>query len=77
MSKYTYAARVWMGGGRGVLSRVGDHIMQEVYTLYVTRFRTNKIAYPIPIPPPQDKNLEGEGTQTDNQLPQSPFAGHF
>ncbi len=28
---------------------------------YVTRFRTNKIAYPIPIPPPQDKNLEGNG----------------
>jgi len=41
-----------------LLGRVGDHILQEFSTLYVTRFRTYKIAYP---PPPQDKNLEGEG----------------
>jgi hypothetical protein len=62
-------------GSRGVLSRVGDHILQEVYSLYVTRFLTYKIAYPILIPPPQDKNLEREGPQPDKQLPQSPFAG--
>ncbi len=54
-----YADSGWLGGGKGggVLRRVGDHILQEFYTLYLTRFRTYKIAYP-----PQDKNLEGEGT---------------
>ncbi len=74
-----YTASVWMGGGRGVLSRVGDVILQEVYTLYVTRFRTNtKLLTQYPYPPsPQDINLEGEGPQTENQLPQSPFAGNF
>ncbi len=44
----------------------------EFYTLYVTRFRTYKIAYP-----PQDKNLEEERPQADNQLPQSPVAVYF
>jgi hypothetical protein len=48
---------VWLGGG-GV-SHVGDHILhilQEFYTLYVTRFCTFKIACPS-----QDINVEGEG----------------
>jgi hypothetical protein len=35
---------------------VGDHILQEFYTLYLTRFRTYKIARPTP-----DKNLGGKG----------------
>jgi hypothetical protein len=43
------ADSVRLGGG-GVLSRVGDHILQEFYTLYATRFRTYNIAYP-----PQEK----------------------
>jgi hypothetical protein len=29
----------------GVLSCVGDHILQEFNTLYLTRFRTYKIPY--------------------------------
>jgi hypothetical protein len=37
---------VWLGGGGGVLSPVGDHILQEFNTLYLTRFRTYKIARP-------------------------------
>ncbi len=32
--------------GGGVLSPVGDHILQEVTPLYLTRFRTYKIATP-------------------------------
>jgi hypothetical protein len=32
--------------GRGPLSPVGDHILQEFNTLYLTRFRTYKIARP-------------------------------
>ncbi len=40
-----YADSVGLGVGGGVLSRVGDHILQEFYTLYVTRFRTYKIVY--------------------------------
>ncbi len=37
---------VWLGGGGGVLSCVGDHILQEFNTLFLTRFRTYKIARP-------------------------------
>ncbi len=38
----------WPGGGwgLGVLSSVGDHILQEFKTMYFTRFRTYKIARP-------------------------------
>ncbi len=46
--------------GVGVLSPVGDHILQVFNTLYLTRFRTYKIATP-----PQ--------TKTDKHLPQSPL----
>jgi hypothetical protein len=38
----------WEGVGGGVLSCVGDHIMQEFNTLNLTRFRTYKIAAPPP-----------------------------
>jgi hypothetical protein len=34
------------GGGEGVLSCVVDHILQEFNTLFLTRFRTYKIATP-------------------------------
>jgi hypothetical protein len=34
------------GGGGGVLSCVEDHILQEFNTLFLTRFRTYKIATP-------------------------------
>ncbi len=34
------------GGGGGVLCCVGDHILQEFNTLFLTRFRTYKIALP-------------------------------
>ncbi len=33
-------------GGGGVLNCVVDHILQEFYTLILTRFRTYKIASP-------------------------------
>ncbi len=33
-------------GGEGVLSCAVDHILQELYTLFLTRFRTYKIASP-------------------------------
>jgi hypothetical protein len=35
-----------VGVGAGVLSCVLDHIMQEFNTLFLTRFRTYKIATP-------------------------------
>jgi hypothetical protein len=40
--------RVWLGGGGswGLLSCVGDHILQEFNTLFLTRFITYKIATP-------------------------------
>jgi hypothetical protein len=60
------------GRGWGVLSSVGDHILQEFNTLYLTRFRNYKIARP-----PQIKNLEGERPQTDKYRPQSPFTGQL
>jgi|LakMenE01Jun11ns_1017448.scaffolds.fasta_scaffold9084511_1 hypothetical protein len=34
------------GGGWGLLSCVVDHTLQEFYTLFLTRFRTYKIASP-------------------------------
>jgi hypothetical protein len=40
------------GGGGGVVSYVEDHILQEFNTLFLTRFRTYKIAAP-----PQNKNI--------------------
>ncbi len=50
-------------GGRGrdeVSGCVGGHILQDFYTLYVTRFRTYK-------------NLGGEGVSISKQLPHSPI----
>ncbi len=43
-----------------MLSLVGDHILQEFNTLFLTRFRTYKIDTPS-----QTKTYEGEGAQTD------------
>jgi hypothetical protein len=44
-SKYTVQTVCgWEGGG--MLSPVGDHILQEFNTLYLTKFRTYKIATP-------------------------------
>jgi hypothetical protein len=39
-----YTNSVRLGGGGGVSSPVGDQILQELNTLYLTRFRTCKIA---------------------------------
>ncbi len=44
-----------VAGGGGVLGFVGDHILQDFYNLYGTRFTFYKIAYP-----PQEKSLRGE-----------------
>ncbi len=54
-----YTDSVWLGGG-GVFSCVVDHILQEFNILHLTRFRNYKIAIP-----PQTKNYEGRGPQTD------------
>jgi hypothetical protein len=53
-----YTGNVWLGGGLGegeVFCCVGDHILQEFFTLYLTRFKTYKIAFP------PNKNLRGVG----------------
>ncbi len=41
-----YTDSVWLGEGWGVLSCAGDHNLQNFNTLYLTRFRTYKIALP-------------------------------
>ncbi len=42
-----YTDSVWLwDGGAGVLKRTVDHILLEFYTLFLTRFRTYKIASP-------------------------------
>jgi hypothetical protein len=44
-----YSDSVWLGGGGGggvELCCVGDHILQELNSLFLTRFRTYKIATP-------------------------------
>ncbi len=53
--KVQYIQTVCGWEGVGVLSSVGDHILQEFNTLYLTIFRTYKIAIYHP-----DKNLAGE-----------------
>jgi hypothetical protein len=46
-SKHTvYADSLWLWGAGGVLSCVIDHILQKFNTLFLTRFRTYKIATP-------------------------------
>jgi hypothetical protein len=57
-----------------VLSPVGDHILQEFNTLYLTRFRTYKIAIDHP---KQKPRRGGGGTQTDKNLAQSPLQVNF
>jgi hypothetical protein len=67
-----YKDNVWLGGRRGVLSCVGDHILQELNTLYLTRFRTYKIARP-----PQ-KNQGGEvGLRQINTCRKVPLLVNF
>jgi hypothetical protein len=53
-----------------VLSGVGDHILLVFNTLYLTRFRTYKVALP-----PQTKTWKGMGPQIDQHLSQNPFTG--
>jgi hypothetical protein len=43
----------WEGVRKGVLNFVGDHILQEFNTLFLTIFRTYKIA----TPPLEEKGL--------------------
>ncbi len=63
VNKYIYCM-VW--------GSVGDHILQEFYTLYLTRFRTFKIARP-----PQTKTQEGRGPQTDKHPAKSLYKLFF
>jgi hypothetical protein len=44
--QYTVTDNVGWGGEGGVLSCVVDHILQEFNTIFLTRFRTYKIATP-------------------------------
>ncbi len=41
-----YTASVWRWGGCGMLNCTVEHILQEFYTLFLTRFKTYKIASP-------------------------------
>ncbi len=56
------------GKGKGI-GLCGEHI-QELYSVYLTTFRTYKVALP-----PQTINQEGRGPQTDKHLSPSPFTG--
>jgi hypothetical protein len=65
VSKYSIYRQCVAEKGWGMLSPVGDHILQEINILSLTRFRTCKIAKP-----PQTKIYEWKGPQTDKHLPQ-------
>jgi hypothetical protein len=43
---YTDSVWLWGWGGWGVLNCTVDHILQEFYTLFLTRFRTYKMDSP-------------------------------
>ncbi len=62
---------VWLGGG-GVLSCVGDHILQEFYTMYLTRLGTYKIALP-----PQTNPRRGGGLGQINTCRQVPVQVNY
>ncbi len=61
-----YSLRRVQRRGEGI-RLCGEHL-QELYTVYLTRFRTYKICLP-----PQSKTIKGRGPQTDKHLPPSPF----
>ncbi len=42
---HTDSVRLEVGGGGGVLNCVEDHILQEFDTLFLSRFRTYKLAF--------------------------------
>ncbi len=44
MGLTVYTDSVWLGGSGGMFNCVGDHILQEINTLLLTRFRPYKIA---------------------------------
>jgi hypothetical protein len=58
------------GGGEG--NQVVWRSSTGVYTAYLTRFRTYKIALPL-----QTKTSEGRGPERDQHLPPNPFTGQF
>ncbi len=68
-----YTDSVWLGEGGEALSPVGDHILLEFNTLYLTRFRTYKIARP----PPQTKTQEGRGPRQKNTCRKVPLKVNF
>ncbi len=58
--------------GKGMLSPVGDHILQEFNTLYLTRFRTTKL-----LDHPKQNPRRRGGLRQINTMPPSPFTGQF
>ncbi len=71
-SKYRIYRQCGWEGGRGVLSCVWGHILQEFKTLFLTRFRSYKSA----LHPKQKPRRKG-GLQTDKHLPHGPFTGQL
>jgi hypothetical protein len=68
-----YTDSMWLGGGGwGALSCVGDHILQEFNTLYLTRFRTCKIALP-----PKQNPRRGRGLRQINICRKVPLQVNF
>jgi hypothetical protein len=70
MQGYVFKQCVTGGCGEGI-GLCGEHI-QELFTVYLTKFRTYKFVLP-----PQTKTLEERGPQTDKHQPPSPFTGQF
>jgi hypothetical protein len=56
----------------GVMGPVGDHILQEFNTLYLTRFKTYKIARPT-----ETKTQEGRGLRQINTCRKVPLQINF
>ncbi len=58
---------VWLWGGGGVLSCVVEHILQEFNTLFLTRFRTYKIATPPQTKTPIKTTPPGVNFNNENE----------
>ncbi len=63
---------MWLGGGRGVLSCVGDFILPKFHTLYLTRYRTYTIARP-----PQTEPWRGGEFRQINTCSKVPLQVNF
>jgi hypothetical protein len=69
---HTVQCVAWNWKGWGMLSYVGDHILQEINTLFLTRFRITKLLHH-----PKQKPRRGGGLRQINTCSKVLFTGQL